>query len=55
MGVAQRLLNGVGKSIQQATSSLLEAVKRLFTPADDDYPESGVQPFEGDISETGKQ
>lgn len=54
MGAGQRLFNGVGKSIQQATSSLLEAAKRLFSPTDDDYPKTGVQPFEGDISETGK-
>ena len=55
MDTVQRLFNGVGKSIQQATSSWLESAKRLFTPTDDDYPKTGVQPFDGDISETGKQ
>lgn len=25
------------------------AVTRIFTPTDDEYPATGVQPFEGDI------
>ena len=28
-----------------------EAATRIFGPSDDDYPETGVQPFEGDLSE----
>ncbi len=29
-------------------SVLAEAVGRIFSPSDDDYPETGVQPFSGD-------
>ena len=30
--------------------ALAEAVLRIFSPTEDDYPETGVQPFSGDIS-----
>lgn len=29
---------------------LSEGVKRIFAPRDDDYPEIGTQPFEGEPS-----
>jgi hypothetical protein len=48
--------------VRQAFQSLLEAIQRLigymsgavtriFSPTDDRYPETGVQPFEGDLSD----
>lgn len=40
MSVVQR----VGEFLR----SLVESGARMFTPAKDDYPESGVQPFQGD-------
>ena len=34
--------------IQNTIQSILQGVSRLFEPTDDDYPQSGVQPFEGE-------
>lgn len=48
--------------VRQAFQSFVEAIQRLiryvsapvvriFSPTDDQYPETGVQPFEGDLPE----
>lgn len=41
------------KGMMRAAQTLLEdiskAAGRIFGPNDDDYPNTGVQPFEGDI------
>lgn len=55
MSALQRMISTVGQSIQQSTVWIFDAAKRIFSPSDDDYPETGVQPFEGDISETNQQ
>lgn len=55
MKALQRLFNLAGQSIQRSAVWLLDAAKRLFSPSDDDYPKTGVQPFEGDIPETSGQ
>ncbi len=34
--------------IQNMVQSIWNDVSRLFQPADDDYPETGVQPFSGE-------
>jgi len=34
---------------------LWEAVSRLFSPSDDRYPATGVQPFEGEPAEDKKR
>ncbi len=31
-----------------------EAAVRIFSPSDDNYPNSGVQPFEGKLSKSSK-
>ncbi|WP_414566490.1 MULTISPECIES: hypothetical protein [unclassified Anabaena] len=36
---------------QQLITYISEAVNKIFSPRDDDYPETGVQPFEGDPSD----
>ena len=36
------------QSVQNALSYLTEAAFRLFRPADDEYPNTGVQPYSGD-------
>ncbi|MDV3348442.1 hypothetical protein SPB21_32845 [Leptothoe sp. ISB3NOV94-8A] len=54
MSALQRMVSTVGQSIQQSTVWIFDAAKRLFSPSDDNYPETGVQPFEGDISETNQ-
>ena len=37
--------------IQDTARYLLDGVLRLFKPTDDDYPQTGVQPFSGDPSD----
>ena len=54
MGTVKHMLAKTGKSIQDAIVSLLEAAKRPVSPHDDDYPATGVQPFDGDSSKTGQ-
>ncbi len=54
MSAVQRIMSAVGQSVQQSTVWILNAAKRIFSPSDDDYPETGVQPFAGDIPEAGQ-
>ena len=35
--------------IQHLARNLVKGSERLFKPTDDDYPKTGVQPFEGEI------
>lgn len=51
MDTVKNMFNTIGQSIKKPTVWVLEAAKRIFSPRDDNYPETGVQPFEGDISE----
>ncbi|MDJ0574124.1 MAG: isochorismate synthase [Xenococcaceae cyanobacterium MO_234.B1] len=37
--------------IQDTVQSILKGVARIFQPTDDDYPKTGVQPFEGEPSD----
>ena len=37
--------------LKQSSLYLWEGIIRIFSPKDDNYPESGVQPFEGDVYE----
>ena len=55
MGTVNRVFDAAGRSIKRSSVWVLEAAKRLFSPSDDDYPKTGVQPFEGDIPETNHQ
>ena len=55
MSAVQRRLNAIGQSIKQSTVWLLDGTKRFFSPSDDDYPKTGVQPFEGRYPETSQQ
>ncbi len=36
------------QKLQEAIQSVWQAVVRIFQPSEDDYPETGVQPFEGE-------
>ncbi len=38
---------GTGQKLTGTLQYLWDGVKRIFTARDDDYPETGVQPFEG--------
>lgn len=35
-------------NMQRLFQYIWDGVSRIFTPSDDEYPDSGVQPFEGD-------
>jgi hypothetical protein len=38
---------------QKFVSYITTAAARIFSPDDDDYPKTGVQPFEGEPNEEG--
>lgn len=42
------------KKIGDSVQSIWDSVVRLFSSSDDDYPRSGIQPFEGDPYDTKK-
>lgn len=37
--------------LKQFSLYIWEGVIRVFSPRDDNYPETGVQPFDGEINE----
>jgi len=55
MNRLQRIATSIGKAIQQTSNWIFEAAKRIFSPSDDNYPKTGVQPFEGDIPDAHHQ
>ncbi len=44
----------IAKAIDNVTQYISEAVARIFSPSDDAYPVTGVQPFEGDPFQEGQ-
>jgi hypothetical protein len=51
MSTSKNLVQNVQNLGQQVINYLSGAVSRIFGVRDDDYPTTGVQPFEGDIPE----
>lgn len=49
--IALQKMQSIINSFQQLINYISEAVNKIFSPRDDDYPETGVQPFEGDPSD----
>lgn len=45
----------LSKSLTNAMRYVSEAALRLFSPTDDNYPNSGVQPFEGKSPKSSKR
>jgi hypothetical protein len=43
-----KIVEKIMKAIQAVVSYISSASARIFSPRDDDYPATGVQPFEGD-------
>lgn len=43
------------RTVQQGINYLSVAAGRFFSLSDDDYPKTGSQPFEGDISDDRQQ
>ena len=46
----RQVVQSVWNALAQLVAYLGAAVKRIFAPNDDEYPNTGVQPFEGDIN-----
>lgn len=44
----KNLVSGLSQAVQRLTRSALKGIVRLFEPTDDNYPKTGVQPFEGE-------
>lgn len=49
MSTSKSLIQKIQNLGQQVINYLSGAVSRIFGVRDDDYPTTGVQPFEGDI------
>lgn len=50
------ILNKIGSAIQSFLTGIKDIIKfisgaitRIFAPTDDEYPNTGVQPFEGEL------
>ena len=41
--------------LQNIVQYLFNGVSRIFKPTDDDYPKTGVQPFEGEPYDESEQ
>ena len=46
---SQTVIQKIATSPLRIVRYIAGAVARIFGPTDDEYPETGVQPFEGDI------
>jgi hypothetical protein len=44
----QEIIQAITEVPQKVINYISDAVSRIFGPRDDDYPATGVQPFEGD-------
>ncbi len=45
----------VSRMFQRVVQYISEAVVRIFGPKDDAYPNSGVQPFSGEIKKENRK
>ena len=48
MSAFNKITQSVGSISQKIIEFISGGVKRIFSPTDDDYPNTGVQPYEGD-------
>lgn len=42
------------QSIERIFQKIADAIKRIFGPSDNNYPKTGVQPYEGDYAEESR-
>lgn len=45
---ARQMIKSIVEIPQKLFNFTTNGVARIFSPSDDDYPKSGVQPYEGD-------
>lgn len=50
MSAFRKIAQSVGDILQKTIQFISGGAKRIFTPTDDDYPKTGVQPYEGEPS-----
>mgnify|MGYP001801043451 CR=1 FL=1 len=46
----QKIFKSILEIPQKFINIITNGVNRIFSPSNDDYPKSGVQPYEGDYS-----
>lgn len=51
---SQKIILAIATIPQRIIRYISGAVARIFGPTDDEYPKTGVQPFEGDIPDPRK-
>jgi hypothetical protein len=44
----QQAIQSIGDATQQVVRYILSGFTRIFSPTKDDYPNVGIQPFEGE-------
>jgi len=42
------VMNGLTQKLMNMVEYLSDAIARIFTPAKDDFPATGAQPYKGD-------
>lgn len=47
----RQIIQSIVEIPQKIINFTTNGVARIFSPSDDDYPKSGVQPYEGDPAE----
>jgi hypothetical protein len=48
---ARQMIKSVVEIPQKFIKFTTNGVSRIFSPSDDDYPKSGVQPYDGDSAD----
>ncbi|WP_414620459.1 hypothetical protein [Calothrix sp. CCY 0018] len=48
---AKQMIKSIVEIPQKLINFATNGITRIFSPSDDDYPKSGVQPYEGDTAE----
>ncbi|MGB6300217.1 MAG: hypothetical protein WBF90_29170 [Rivularia sp. (in: cyanobacteria)] len=48
---AKRMIKSVVEIPQKLIKFATNGISRIFSPSDDDYPKSGVQPYDGDSAD----
>jgi nucleoid-associated protein YgaU len=49
----EKMFKAILEMPQKVVRNITTGVARIFSPNDDDYPATGVQPFEGEPNEEG--
>ncbi|WP_200929884.1 hypothetical protein [Nostoc piscinale] len=50
-----KIIHTITDGAAQVVTYISSAASRIFSPRDDNYPETGVQPFDGDIADSKRR